>query len=81
MKRLILPLIAALALPTSVNAETVWLIVGDNGSQVGTKIEMESLEQCEEMGYIWESPKNSLIKNPQGKRTTFSGGDRKCLIG
>ena len=71
MKRLILPLIAALALPTSVNAETVWLIVGDNGNQVGTKIAMQSLEQFAEMGYIRESPKNPLIKNPQGRKYTF----------
>ena len=28
MKRLLLPLLAALALPNAVNAETWWLIVG-----------------------------------------------------
>ena len=28
MKRLLLPLIAAIALPTHVNAESVWLLVG-----------------------------------------------------
>ena len=29
MKRLLLPLLAALALPTAVNAETVWLVLTD----------------------------------------------------
>ena len=57
MKRLLLPLIAALALPTAVNAESYWLIlrVDDDDSGVALeKIEMKSMEQCEEQGYEWE---------------------------
>ena len=45
MKRLLLPLLAALAFPTAVNAETVWLVIAFGN--VGTeKIEMEDLDQC-----------------------------------
>ena len=57
MKRLLLPLLAALALPTAVNAESYWLIlrVDDDDSGVALeKIEMKSMEQCEEQGYDWK---------------------------
>ncbi len=54
IKRLILPLIAALALPTSVNAESYWLILIQVSTGKGfEKIEMESMEQCEEQGKIF----------------------------
>ena len=43
MKRLLFPLLAALALPTAVNAESYWLVLEYDGM---TRIEMESLEQC-----------------------------------
>ena len=42
MKRLLLPLVAALALPTAVNAETVWLMISSKGTHAMVKIEMES---------------------------------------
>ena len=44
MKRLLLPLLAALALPTAVNAESYWLIMmkGINGIE---KIEMKDIEK------------------------------------
>ena len=54
MKRLILPLLATLALPTALNAESVWLLVEFNwdykqGYAVAfEKIEMKDMEQCEE---------------------------------
>ena len=83
MKLLLLPLIAALALPTAANAETYWLILKPNWSQDATgleKIEMKSLAQCEEQGYIWGSNKNELIKTPQDKAWTAKGS-WKCLIG
>ena len=56
MKRLLLPLLAALALPTAVNAESYWLILRASAMQAVSleKIEMESMEQCEEQGKIWE---------------------------
>tara|TARA_E500000331_G_scaffold289400_1_gene285143 strand:+ start:207 stop:452 length:246 start_codon:yes stop_codon:yes gene_type:complete len=47
MKRLLLPLLAALALPTAVSAESVWLVlINDRGGRSILKIEMESMEQC-----------------------------------
>ena len=53
MKRLLLPLLAALALPTAVNAESYWLIIfhssGSNNAAL-EKIEMESIQQCKEQG-------------------------------
>jgi hypothetical protein len=84
MKRLLLPLIAALALPTAVSAESYWLVISDKeNSRTSTaleKIEMESLAQCEKQGYIWASTKNELISNPQSKGFTAMGA-WKCLIG
>ena len=71
MKRLLLPLIAAIALPTAVNAESYWLILRVDDDDTGValeKIEMKSLEQCEEQGYDWK----------------YSGGSLKyfnCIIG
>ena len=49
MKRLLLPLIAALALPTAVNAETWHLLVKGQGGSMVT-VPMESEEQCEQAG-------------------------------
>ena len=50
MKRLLLTLLAALALPTTLNAETIWFVYGwaSTGRAVMDKIEVESLEDCEE---------------------------------
>ena len=59
MKRLLLPLLAALALPTAVNAESYWLVLEYDGM---TKIEMESLEQCKEQGEKYMSNKRG-VKN------------------
>ena len=74
MKRLLLPLIAALALPTAVNAESYWLIIGaysGNGGVGLEKLEMNSMEQCKEQGELF--------------RTKGNGFDRymayKCLKG
>tara|TARA_B100001989_G_scaffold214017_1_gene164152 strand:- start:47 stop:289 length:243 start_codon:yes stop_codon:yes gene_type:complete len=59
MKRLLLPLLAALALPTAVNAESVWLLINfnwdyDQGFAVAfEKIEMKDMEQCEEQAAIY----------------------------
>jgi len=57
MKRLLLPLLAAFALPTAANAESYWLIIIP--SSVGArqivieKIEMASMEQCHEEAKKW----------------------------
>ena len=55
MKRLLLPLLAALALPTAVNAESYWLLFyvgGDDASDL-EKIEMDSLEKCKKQGELF----------------------------
>ena len=60
MKRFLIPLIAALTLPTTVNAESYWLILtyGEaakpNHTAALEKIEMASLEACKKEGRKWE---------------------------
>mgnify|MGYP003132696671 CR=1 FL=1 len=59
MKRLLLPLIAALALPTAVNAESYWLILtyglaAHNDTAALEKIEMPNAAACEQEGRGWE---------------------------
>ncbi len=83
MKRLLLPILAALALPTAANAESYWLVIADRGmnhSKALLKLEMKTLAQCEEQGYIWASKTNQLISKPQEKIFTAYGA-WKCLIG
>ena len=76
MRKLLIPLLAALALPTAVNAESVWLWLratkSDGVSQ--EKILMKSMEQCEEEGKRWVMA---------GSRKGKSVGWRKfhCFIG
>ena len=54
MKRLLLPLLAALALPTVVNAESYWLVlIGRQEGIALEKIEMQNMEKCEEQGKIF----------------------------
>ncbi len=50
MKRLLLPLIVALALPTAASAESYWLIIRSMSGQARSleKIEMGSIAQCED---------------------------------
>jgi len=48
MKRLLLPLLAALALPTNVSAESAWLIIRDGKAL--ESVPMKDMEQCELMG-------------------------------
>ena len=56
MKRLLLPIIAAFALPTTVNAESYWLVMSAASSASASleKIEMESMSQCKEQGNIFK---------------------------
>ena len=74
MKYLILPLLATIALPTAVNAESYWLILssGSGDSAALEKIEMASMEQCKEQGEIFTSE----IKKFQGNRKQY-----ECLKG
>ena len=57
MKRLLLSILAAVAFPTSVNAESYWLVlyVGqkDRAGRDLEKIEMPDLIQCQEQGEIF----------------------------
>ena len=52
MKLLLLPLLAVLALPTAINAETVWLVLSRKSSGF-EKIEMKDMKQCQEMRHYW----------------------------
>ena len=76
MKRLLLPLLQAFALPTSVNAESVWLILRYGSVTAGKlrmaaaasleKIEMKDLNQCESEGDRW-----AKLTPPKGKEKTL----------
>ena len=62
MKRLLIPLLAALALPAAVNAESYWLVlVGVWHGIALEKIEMASMEICEEQGKIYNKMTKKLI--------------------
>ena len=62
MCKLLIPLLAALALPTAVNAESYWLIIGDMSGDALEKIEMQDMNQCEEQGKIFK--KSKFLKYP-----------------
>ena len=61
MRKLLIPLLAAFALPTTVNAETVWLVLKTTQcKRTGCgaaleKIEMASMEQCHKNGEVFIS--------------------------
>ena len=70
MKRLLLPLLAALALPTAANAETWWLVVGARFARVkpattSWQIPTNSLDECERAG-------EKLLANSQLNGKVFS---------
>jgi hypothetical protein len=68
MKRLLLALLAALALPTAVNAESYWLIIHmsrGGGYNALEKIEVSSLEACEKEGRRWENSPTQGFKSIQ----------------
>ena len=75
MKRfLLLALTAGLLSPIASKADRYWLVFKHSTSGSGIeKIEMKSLAQLEEQGYIFQSKKNELIKNPQGEKFTMFG--------
>ena len=56
-KRLLLPLLAALALPNAVNAET-WYLLGKGNSGTDFTIPMQSKEDCLEQGQRFLKGKN-----------------------
>ena len=65
MRKLLLPLLAAIALPSAVNAESVWLVMRyatsiaheDGVAAAVEKIEMRDMSQCELMGAKWIASK------------------------
>ncbi|WP_288224988.1 hypothetical protein [uncultured Prochlorococcus sp.] len=57
MKRLLLPLLAALALPTAVNSET-WFLLGRSNTGATWKVTMGSNEECENQGKEFIKYKN-----------------------
>ena len=70
MKRLLLSLLAALALPTAVIAESYWLILteGEYGSMKHRMIEMSSFDLCQKEGEKW---KNSPTQGEERRPRTF----------
>ena len=60
MKRLLLPLLAALALPTSVNAEQTLLIM-----EFG--VEMNGLEECKREGDRWLASSGVSVKGQKAR--------------
>ena len=63
MTRLLLFLLAALALPTAANSESAWLVlyVGKSGLE---KIEMSDLDQCIKNGETYKAMETAgLFKN------------------
>ncbi len=59
MRKLLIPLLAALALPTAVNAESYWLVLtmgslsGKTGIAAMEKIEVVSWDFCNQQGQDW----------------------------
>ena len=95
MKRLLLALLAALALPSAVNAESVWLVVkttqcgwfngithkaGNGCGAALEKIEMESMAQCHENGEVWNSEGYSKDR-PEKREDAIWHTAYKCLNG
>ena len=84
MKRLLLPLLAAIALPTAVNAETVWLILRYGSVNAGMprmaaaasleKIEMKDLNHCKSEGDKWAQ---SIL--PKGEKKSLL--TYHCIVG
>ena len=83
MKKFLIPLLAVVALPTAVNAETVWLVLrygrwlnSVGGSTALEKIEMKDIAQCELMGAKWVASKLNPRETPRFTVLAF-----ECLEG
>ena len=65
MKRFLLPFLAALAFPNIAYAESYWLVISAASSASASleKIEMSSMEQCEEQGKIFRTA-TYMKRNP-----------------
>ena len=73
MKIFSIPLLATIALPTAVNAESVWLLLrGGYATQPALeKIEMKDMEQCEDMGALFMSSGRLNFEDKGMKRRGF----------
>ena len=86
MKRLLLPLLATLTLPSVVNAESYWLVLRWKFSSSGglEKIEMNDLDQCNTEGKKWEqtilTKEETIVKREVGGKRSVSFG-YSCVIG
>ena len=72
MRKLFITLLAAIALPTAVNAESYWLFLtlgdgGNDGAAAMEKIQMPSIDACEKEGEKWMKFK----RNENGVGRTF----------
>ena len=66
MHRFFIPFLAAIALPTTANAESFWLVLKISGRKSAAyleSIEMESMAQCEEQGEFWRSKDPNRFEN------------------
>ena len=79
MRKLLIPLLAALTLPTSVNAESSWLLIPGQRNNMNSitnlgQIEMPSMEACKVEG--------EKVKNDQYYRKgIFSNINYTCVTG
>ena len=79
MRKLLIPLLAALTLPTSVNAESYWLLIAGHRNNMNSitnlgQIEMPSMEACKVEG--------EKVKNDQYYRKgIFSNINYTCVTG
>ncbi len=79
MPKFLIPLLAAFALPTAVNAETWWLVVGarfawSKPAATSWQIPTSSFEQCKESG-------EKIIGNEGLHGKVFDHVRYRCVLG
>ena len=79
MRRLLLPLLAAIAMPAAANAESIWLLLAGHRNNYNTitnlgQIEMPNMEACREQG---EKVKN----DDYYRRGIFNNINYTCVVG
>ena len=79
MKRLLLPLLASLTLPASVNAESYWLLIAGLRNSYGSitnlgQIEMPTMKACKEEG-------EKVKTDDSFRKGMFSSINYTCVIG
>jgi len=84
VKRFLIPLLAAVALPTAANAESTWLVIRYVSGAMAyrntsmEKIEMRDMTQCQEEGAKWvAAPRMEFEK----KNYNYSRFGFICLTG